>query len=235
VLTTVMRSHQKYFSLLDAKGNLAPHFLITSNTQTADNGKAIIAGNERVLRARFSDARFFWDQDRKKPLNDWAHGLETVTFHAKLGTVADKVKRIKALAVALADYVPAADKAQAARAADLCKADLVTGMVGEFAELQGIMGRYYALQQQETPAIADAIRDHYKPQGPGDSTPTQPVSICVAPSEKNPPAAKTLMHCAARHWAVSASYWKMACASRLTPCLHHCRRMTSPCIRPVIS
>jgi glycyl-tRNA synthetase beta chain len=184
VLTTVMRSHQKYFSLLDAKGNLAPHFLITSNTQTADNGKAIIAGNERVLRARFSDARFFWDQDRKKPLNDWAHGLETVTFHAKLGTVADKVKRIKALAVALADYVPAADKAQAARAADLCKADLVTGMVGEFAELQGIMGRYYALQQQETPAIADAIRDHYKPQGPGDSTPTQPVSICVALADK---------------------------------------------------
>jgi len=184
VLTMVMRSHQKYFALANDDGSLSPYFLITSNMKTDDDGKAIIAGNERVLRARFADARFFWDTDRKKPLSDWAEGLKTVTYHAKLGTVADKVERVKKLAIALAEYVPNADKNLVARAAELCKADLVTGMVGEFAELQGTMGRYYASGQGEAQEVADAIRDHYKPTGAGDSVPTAPVSICIALADK---------------------------------------------------
>ncbi len=184
VLTMVMRSHQKYFALQNADNSLSPYFLITSNMKTDDNGKAIIAGNERVLRARFADARFFWDTDRKKPLSEWAEGLKTVTYHAKLGTVADKVERIKNLALELANYVPNTDKILVTRAAELCKADLVTGMVGEFAELQGIMGRYYANVQDENPAVADAISDHYKPMGASDSVPTAPVSICVALADK---------------------------------------------------
>ena len=184
VLTMVMRSHQKYFALQNAGGELSPYFIITSNMTTDDKGKAIIAGNERVLRARFADGRFFWDTDRKKPLSEWADGLETVTYHAKLGTIADKVERVKKLALVLADYVANADKKLVALSAELCKADLVTGMVGEFAELQGIMGRYYAIQQKEPQEIADAIRDHYKPQGAGDIVPTAAVSICVALADK---------------------------------------------------
>lgn len=184
VLVTVMRSHQKYFALEKADGTLAPEFLITANMETHDGGKAITAGNERVLRARFSDARFFWDQDRKKALSDWAKGLKDVTFHARLGTVADKVARIGILAAEMSAYVKGADKTQVDRAAQLCKADLVTGMVGEFAELQGIMGRYYAQGQKEAAPIADAIRDHYKPQGPSDSVPSGPVSVCVALADK---------------------------------------------------
>jgi len=183
VLSTVMKKHQKYFALEDKAEKLAPHFLITGNMEAKDGRKAIIAGNERVLRARFSDARFFWDQDRKKPLAEWAVSLKDVTFHAKLGTVADKVARIKTLAVQLTDCIKA-DKKLVERAAELCKADLVTGMVGEFAELQGIMGRYYALQQKEDAFVADAIREHYKPQGPNDSVPHTPVSICIALADK---------------------------------------------------
>lgn len=184
VLTMVMRSHQKYIALLTIDGKLASSFIIVSNMETPDAGKAIIAGNERVLRARFADARFFWDTDRKKPLSGWAEGLKTVTYHAELGTVADKVERIKILALALADFVPDADKSFVVRASGLCKADLVTGMVGEFAELQGIMGRYYATAQGEPQQVADAIRDHYKPVGAGDSVPTAPVSICLALADK---------------------------------------------------
>ena len=184
VLTMVMRSHQKYFSLLDKNGKLSNRFVIVSNMVPADGGKAIIAGNERVLRARFSDARFFWDSDRKKSLADWAKGLETVTYHAKIGTIAQKVRGFSALAEKLAGMVPGADKKLVAKAANLAKADLVTGMVGEFAELQGIMGRYYAQGQKEDAAVADAIRDHYKPQGPGDSVPNAPTSVCVALADK---------------------------------------------------
>jgi len=184
VLTTVMRSHQKYFALVENNGALSSRFLITANMETKDSGKAVVAGNERVLRARFADARFFWDQDKKKTLGEWAKGLETVTYHAKLGTVAEKVQRIVTLAERLADAVPGADKKQVEKAARLCKADLVTGMVGEFAELQGIMGRYYAQAQKEEASVADAIRDHYKPQGPGDSVPSQPVGICIALADK---------------------------------------------------
>jgi glycyl-tRNA synthetase beta chain len=183
VLTTVMKKHQKYFSLADKSGNLAPHFLITANMESKDGGKAIIAGNERVLRARFADARFFWDQDRKKPLSEWSAGLKDVTYHAKLGSVADKVARVRALAAKLAEYTRA-DAKLAERAAALCKADLVTGMVAEFAELQGIMGRYYALAQGEKPEVADAIRDHYKPQGPNDSVPAHAVGATVALADK---------------------------------------------------
>jgi glycyl-tRNA synthetase beta chain len=183
VLTTVMRSHQKYFALQRPDGSLSAHFLITANIKTEDGGKAIISGNERVLRARFADARFFWDTDRTKPLTDWAKGLATVTYHAKLGTIADKVSRITALADQLADLTKA-DKKLVHQAATLCKADLVTGMVGEFAELQGLMGRYYALQQHEAPEVADAIRDHYKPQGPSDAVPSSPVSATVALADK---------------------------------------------------
>lgn len=183
VLILEMKNHQKYFATRDAGGKLSPHFLITSNMTTKDDGKAIIAGNERVMRARFADGRFFYDQDRKTKLEDWAKKLNDVTYHAKLGSVADKVTRIQALAGHLAASLKA-DKAHVARAASLCKADLVTGMVGEFPELQGVMGRYYANHEKLDAAVADAIRDHYKPQGPSDSVPSVPVSICVALAEK---------------------------------------------------
>lgn len=186
VLTMVMRSHQKYFALQDTGGGLSPYFLITSNMKAEDGGKAIIAGNERVLRARFADARFFWDADRKKPLSEWAEGLKAITYHAKLGSVADKVERVKALAIAIAPSLalPRERERDLLRAVELCKADLVTGMVGEFAELQGVMGRYYAMQQGEKQEVADAIRDHYKPVGAADSIPTAPVSICASLADK---------------------------------------------------
>jgi glycyl-tRNA synthetase beta chain len=184
VLVSEMRTHQKYFALSKPDGTFSNKFLITSNMVTLDPGKAIIAGNERVLRARLADGRFFFDQDRKKTLEQWAEGLKSVTFHARIGTVSDKVERIKALAAALADAVPGAGKNQAVRAAQLCKADLVTGMVGEFPELQGVMGRYYALCQKEPVAVADAIRDHYLPLGPDSPTPDAPVSLCVALADK---------------------------------------------------
>jgi glycyl-tRNA synthetase beta chain len=184
VLVSEMRAHQKYFALENKDGSFSDKFLITANTETKDGGKAIIAGNERVLRARLADGRFFWDQDRKKSLDQWAEGLKAITFHAKLGTVAEKVERITARALVLTAFVPGADKKLVERAASLCKADLTTGMVGEFAELQGVMGRYYATAQKEKPEVADAIRDHYKPQGPNDSVPKQAVSICVALADK---------------------------------------------------
>ncbi len=183
VLVSEMRAHQKYFALENADGSLANKFLITANITATDNGKAIIAGNERVLRARLADGRFFWDQDRKKSLADWAKGLETVTFHAKLGTIADKVSRIATMADAIAGTI-GADKTKVAKAATLAKADLVTGMVGEFPELQGVMGRYYAVAAKEDASVADAIRDHYKPQGPSDAVPTEKTAICVALADK---------------------------------------------------
>ncbi len=184
VLVSEMRTHQKYFALFTPDGAFSNKFLITSNMVTLDPGKAIIAGNERVLRARLADGRFFFDQDRKKTLEQWGEGLKHVTFHAKIGTIADKVDRIKTLAIKLAEYVPNADKRQVERTAQLCKTDLVTGMVGEFPELQGVMGRYYARFQKESDAVADAIRDHYLPLGPDSPTPKVPVSICVALADK---------------------------------------------------
>jgi glycyl-tRNA synthetase beta chain len=184
VLTSSMRAHQKYFSLESADGSLAPCFGVVANMVAADGGLRIVAGNERVLRARLSDAKFFWDQDRKQRLASRAPALKEIVFHAKLGTLDEKVDRVQALADALTEYVPGADKDRARSAARLCKADLVTGMVGEFPDLQGIMGRYYALHDREHADVADAIAEHYAPQGPNDRCPTAPVSVAVALADK---------------------------------------------------
>lgn len=182
VLRTSMRVNQRYFATTRADGSPAPHFVVIANVPGSDGGKAIVAGNERVLRARFSDARFFWDTDRKQKLDAFLPKLASVTFHAKLGTQAQRVARIAALAERIAPLV-GADATQASRAAELCKADLATGMVGEFPDLQGLMGSYYA-RAAECDAVADAIRDHYAPRGPSDPVPTAPVSVAVALADK---------------------------------------------------
>ncbi|MEX2009216.1 MAG: glycine--tRNA ligase subunit beta, partial [Dongiaceae bacterium] len=184
VLTTTMSTNQKYFSLLDKGGRLAPPFLVVANIETNDGGTAIVAGNERVLRARLADARFFWDQDRKTRLEERVPALKDIVFHARLGSLADKVQRMQALAAEIAAFVPGADVDRVRSAALLAKADLTTGMVGEFPELQGIMGRYYALNEGEKPAVADAIAEHYAPLGPNDRCPTAPVSVAVALADK---------------------------------------------------
>lgn len=183
-LTTSMRAHQKYFALETEAGDLAPAFAVVANIESPDGGARIVAGNERVLRARLSDARFFWDQDRRTRLEDRLPGLEKVVFHARLGSLAARVERVRRLAVALAVFTPGAVPEKVDRAARLAKADLTTGMVGEFPELQGVMGRYYALDQGHDAEVADAIRDHYAPQGPADACPDRPVSIAVALAEK---------------------------------------------------
>ena len=183
VMQVSMRVNQRYFALRSADGHAAPWFAFVANVEAADGGATIIAGNERVLRARFADARHFWDLDRKDPLESRLPRLEHVTFHAKLGSQGDRVRRLKRLAGLLAPHVDAGP-ALAERAAELAKADLVTGMVGEFPELQGIMGRYYALHDAEPGEVADAIRDHYAPKGPGDAVPTAAVSIAVALADK---------------------------------------------------
>ncbi|MEK9645477.1 MAG: glycine--tRNA ligase subunit beta [Alphaproteobacteria bacterium] len=184
VLITSMRAHQKYFSLLNADGSLAPRFVVVANTEAKDGGAAIVAGNERVLRARLSDAKFFWDQDRKATLESRVHNLAGSVFHAKLGTMAQKVERITALAGELAPFVPGCDAGDSMRAARLAKADLVSEMVFEFPELQGTMGRYYALNDGEDVAVADAIAAHYSPAGPNDDCPTAPLSVAVALADK---------------------------------------------------
>jgi glycyl-tRNA synthetase beta chain len=183
-LMATMRANQKYFSLRATDGKLAPRFIVVSNMETDDGGKAIIAGNERVLRARLSDAKFFWDLDRKTPLEQRLPALNDIIFHAKLGSVGARVNRISQLAETLAASIPGCDAKKAVRAAKLSKADLVTGMVGEFPELQGIMGRYYALDQGEDAAVAEAIAEHYSPKGPSDACPTAPVSVALALAEK---------------------------------------------------
>ncbi|HEV8016550.1 MAG TPA: glycine--tRNA ligase subunit beta [Stellaceae bacterium] len=184
VLTTSMRTHQKYFACLDAKGALAPHFLFVSNMSADDGGQAIVAGNERVLRARLSDAKFFWDQDRKQKLIARVDKLKERVFHAKLGTVYDKMSRVAHLATAVAHHLPGADQSKVGHAVWLAKADLSTGMVGEFPELQGVMGRYYALNDGEPPEVADAIAEHYSPLGPSDRCPKAPISVAVALADK---------------------------------------------------
>jgi len=183
VLITSMRTHQKYFAVLDKAGKMAPRFILAANMVTQDGGKAVVAGNERVLRARLSDAKFFWDLDRKTKLEERVSKLANITFHAKLGTVAEKVERVQVLAGELARAI-GTDVDAATRAALLAKADLVTEVVGEFPEVQGIMGRYYALGQGESPVVADAIAAHYKPLGPTDTCPTAPVSVAVALADK---------------------------------------------------
>lgn len=184
VLTTSMRSHQKYFSTLDADGLLADRFLLVANMETADAGATILAGNERVLRARLADARFFWDQDRKRSLASRAPDLKDVVFHAKLGTLDEKVDRLQALAVEIARHIPGADIDRVRSAARLAKADLTSGMVGEFPELQGVMGRYYARHDGEHDEVAQAIAEHYSPLGPADDCPSAPVSVAVALADK---------------------------------------------------
>jgi glycyl-tRNA synthetase beta chain len=224
VIQLTLRINQKYFVLRDAAGKLAPAFICTANIEAKDGGAAIIAGNRKVLAARLSDARFFWEQDRKTRLEDHAKKLERITFHEKLGTVADKVERVAKLARWLVEEgivtssplpfrggaggggahngaKPAAiphpnpspegeglEKEQLAalaeQAARLCKADLVTEMVGEFPELQGVMGGYYARAEGLPDAVADAICDHYKPVGQGDDVPTAPVTVAVSLADK---------------------------------------------------
>ncbi|MQX36439.1 glycine--tRNA ligase subunit beta [Roseospira navarrensis] len=184
VLATAMRGHQKYFSLEKPDGSLAARFIVVANTRSEDGGARIVAGNERVLRARLSDARFFWDQDRKVPLAARVDALANRVFHARLGTDHDKMERTRALAAHLAGLVPGADAALCDRAALLCKADLPSGMVGEFPELQGLMGRYYARHDGEPNAVAAAIADHYSPIGPSDRCPSAPVSVVVALADK---------------------------------------------------
>ncbi|MGB7655314.1 MAG: glycine--tRNA ligase subunit beta, partial [Novosphingobium sp.] len=225
VIQLTARTNQKYFVCTDAAGKLANAFVCTANIAASDGGAAIVDGNRKVLAARLSDARFFWEQDRKVPLAEQAKKLERITFHEKLGTVADKVERVAKLARWLVEQgivkpprngegdrreavvegspphhpsVTSPEGAappprsgevleladQAELAARLCKADLVTEMVGEFPELQGLMGGYYARAEGLPDAVADAIRDHYKPVGQGDQVPTSPVTVAVSLADK---------------------------------------------------
>jgi glycyl-tRNA synthetase beta chain len=183
VIIATIRANQKCFCLRDASGKLAPNFIIISNQVAEDGGATIIAGNERVIRARLSDGRFFYKTDLSLPLEHGLPKLEESVFHARLGTQFQRVERIVRLAGEIAAKV-GADVEQAKRAAMLAKADLTTGMVGEFPELQGVMGRYYALAQGEPQSIANAIADHYKPLGPTDLVPAEPVAIAVALADK---------------------------------------------------
>ncbi|UYN99595.1 MAG: glycine--tRNA ligase subunit beta [Devosia sp.] len=183
VIIATIRANQKCFCLRDASGKLAPNFIITSNTVPADGGAVVVAGNERVIRARLSDAAFFYQGDLAIPLEHGLPKLEDMVFHAKLGTQFAMVQRLVELAATIAPQV-GADVETTKRAAMLAKADLVTGMVGEFPELQGLMGRYYATAQGEKPEIAQAMEMHYKPVGPSDRVPTEPVSIAVALADK---------------------------------------------------
>ena len=187
-LTTSMKTHQKCFSLRDPKTKkLANKFLLVSNLIAKDGGKQIVSGNEKVIRARLSDAKFFWDQDLKKPLDEMASALSGITFHEKLGTQKDRVERVAELAYQIAGAVDASPE-DSRRAAQLAKADLVSGMVGEFPELQGLMGRYYADHAGAKPEIARAIELHYKPKGPTDVVPRadrgDAVAIAVALADK---------------------------------------------------
>jgi glycyl-tRNA synthetase beta chain len=186
VIQLTARVNQKYFVCHDGAGKLANAFVCTANIEAHDGGAAIVAGNEKVLAARLSDAKFFWEQDLKVALDDQATKLAQITFHEKLGSVADKVEHVAKLARWLAEegIVKGANADDAERAARLCKADLVTGMVGEFPELQGLMGGYYARAQGEADAVADAVRDHYKPVGQGDDVPTAPVTVAVSLADK---------------------------------------------------
>ena len=185
VIKTSMRTHQKYFAVRDAKtGKMAPHFVIVANMVASDEGTEIKRGNAKVLSARLSDGVFFWTEDNKAGNFDgWLKRLEGVTFQAKLGTMAQRVERIVALSRHIAPFVKAPAEI-AAEAARLAKADLASKMVGEFPELQGVMGGYYADAAGLDPAVANAIRDHYKPQGPSDSVPEAPVSAAVALADK---------------------------------------------------
>ncbi|HIF59237.1 MAG TPA: glycine--tRNA ligase subunit beta [Rhodospirillales bacterium] len=183
VLKTTMRKNQKYFALKTKNGELASKFIVVANKQTPDGGAAIVRGNERVLRARLADAKFFWEQDQRQTLASRIPKLKQITFHTKLGTLAEKAKRVEVLALNLAVIVRA-DSKMVRSASRLAKADLSTGMVNEFADLQGLMGRYYALNDGEPSEVANAIADHYAPQGPSDVCPTAPISVTLALADK---------------------------------------------------
>ncbi|MCZ8147918.1 MAG: glycine--tRNA ligase subunit beta, partial [Roseomonas sp.] len=183
LMRTTMRVNQRYFAMVTPDGRAAPCFGVVANIAATDGGAALVAGNERVLRARLSDARFFWDQDRKQQLEDFLPKLDQVVFHAKLGTQGQRVARLERLAGFLAPIV-GADPGLAASAARLAKADLASGMVGEFPELQGVMGRYSALADGHNPQVAEAIGSQYRPLGPADAIPTAPVAVAVALADK---------------------------------------------------
>ena len=186
VLQTSMKEHQKFFSARNSKTGRIEGFVTVANIETPDDGATILAGNQRVLAARLSDAAFFWENDlreAKAGMQAWAEGLKSVTFHNKLGSQADRIERIAALAREIAPLV-GADADQAEQAAKLAKLDLRSAMVGEFPELQGTMGRYYALAAGKAPEIANAASDHYSPLGPSDAVPTAPVSVAVALADK---------------------------------------------------
>ena len=183
VIRTTMRTHQRYFAVRAQSGDLAPHFIAVANLETPDGGALIAKGNGRVLAARLDDARFFWDEDRKIRLEDRLGALEGVVFHAKLGTMRERADRLEQLSASIAPLVDA-NLEHARLAGRLAKADLVTGMVGEFPELQGVMGGYYATAEGLAPDVAAAIRDHYRPQGPSEAAPSAPVTMAVALADK---------------------------------------------------
>jgi glycyl-tRNA synthetase beta chain len=184
VIRATIRNNQKCFVLRDPQTKkLVNKFILVANEEASDGGKQIVAGNERVIRARLSDAKFFYETDLKTKLEDRLPKFEQIVFHEKLGTQAERIARIVALAKELAPLVKA-DPKKAERAAQLAKADLLTEVVGEFPEVQGLMGRYYAQAQGEDEAVARAIEDHYKPQGPKDLVPSDPVAIAVALADK---------------------------------------------------
>ena len=184
VIRATIRNNQKCFVVNDPKtGKLTNKFILTANIEASDGGKAIVAGNERVIRARLSDAKFFYETDLKTRLEDRLPKFDNIVFHEKLGSQGERIKRIERLAAEIAPLV-GADVEKAKRAAHLAKADLLTEVVGEFPELQGLMGKYYALAQGEDAAVAAASEDHYKPQGPADRVPSEPVSTAVALADK---------------------------------------------------
>jgi len=184
VIRATIRNNQKCFVVNDANtGKLANKFVLTANIEASDGGQAIAAGNERVIRARLSDAKFFYETDLKTKLEDRLPKFDNIVFHEKLGTQGERIQRIEELAAAIAPLV-GADVEKAKRAAKLAKADLLTEVVGEFPELQGLMGKYYALAQGEDAAVAAASEEHYKPQGPNDRVPSDPVSVAVALADK---------------------------------------------------
>jgi glycyl-tRNA synthetase beta chain len=184
VIRATIRANQKCFVVRDPKtAKLANKFILVSNIEASDGGVAIVAGNERVIRARLSDAKFFYETDLKVKLEDGLEKFKQIIFHEKLGTQAERIDRVERLAAELAPLV-GADVVKTKRAARLAKADLLTEVVGEFPEVQGLMGRYYAQAQGEDEAVAHAIEDHYKPKGPDDLAPAEPVSIAVALADK---------------------------------------------------
>jgi glycyl-tRNA synthetase beta chain len=186
VLQTSMKEHQKFFSVRNPKTGRIEGFVTVANIEAADGGEVILKGNQKVLAARLSDAKFFWENDlrvAKAGMGEWVEGLKAVTFHNKLGSQADRIDRIAALAREIAPLV-GADAGDAERAARLAKLDLRSAMVGEFPELQGVMGRYYALEAGEKASVVDAARDHWRPKGESDSVPTEPVSVAVALADK---------------------------------------------------